>query len=139
MTVEAELLQKVASGQEVLLVEIKRLRDSHGELSEEFQIHRRDDREDFNRVFAVMESNRKDRSEQFGRVIDALVKRMDKQDDNLRDLSRMVAESDKRDLRTTDRAAGATSVIRWIVVGTLGLIGSALLVVLGWLLNHYFR
>lgn len=128
MSVTDELLQKVASGQEVLLVEVKRLRDSHGELSEEFQIHRRDDREDFNRVFEAMDANRKERREEGTEVIKALIKRMDEQDKTIKEQRALIDASDKAQARA--RGAG------WVIVGFVTFLGSALIVVLAWALNH---
>lgn len=130
MTITDELLQKVASGQEVLLAEVKRLRDDHLQLSEEFHIHRRDDREDFARVFAQMEANRKDRNEQGARIIEAIVKRMDKQDEIIERTNQRIDEND----RTQARAKGAG----WVIIGFITFLGTALITVLGVLASHWW-
>ena len=129
MTDSDQILQKVSSGQDVILVEVRQLRDSHLALSEEFQIHRRDDREDFNRVFSVMEQNRQDRNTQFGKVIDALVRRMDAQDAVIREQRKLI------DAHNTDadRAKGAGATI----LGFLGFIGGIVIAFLGALFVHW--
>lgn len=127
MGVTEEILQKVSSGQDVLLVEFKALRDSHGQLAEEFQIHRRDDREDFKRVFETMEANRKNGADQFAKIIETLLRRMDSQDQTVKELSKLVDSNNA----AQDRAKGAG----WVIVGVITFLGAALLAVI----NHLWK
>lgn len=118
-----QVLQRVSSGVEVVVTEVRALRQSHEQLFADFSQHRRDDREDFNKVFTVIEANRKDRNDQFDKVIERIVERLDAQDKRQKDADKL-----------SYRAQGAG----WVIVGIVTFLGTALIAVLSVLAEHWW-
>lgn len=128
------IIQKVSSGLDVLISEVRGLRNSHEQLFSEFTQHRKDDRDDFNRAFLIIETNRKDqnnqfetnrkdRNNQFERMLRNIVTRLDAQDEDI-----------KANAALTNKARGASTVI----IAIAAFLGSVLLVVLTVVLGHYW-
>lgn len=115
------VVQKVSSGVDVLVNEMRGLRHSHEQLFADFALHRRDDREDFSKVFQLIETNRKDRNEQFDKMLDNIVTRLNGQDKQIKDNDAL-----------TNRARGASLII----LAILGFLGSVLLATITIVLNH---
>lgn len=117
------VIQHISSSVDVLISETRQLRESHEQLFADFNQHRRDDRDDFNKVFTVIETNRQDRNNQFDKVIDKIIARLDGQD--LR-------------LNSTDGARRWLQGAGWVIIGIVGFLGAALLSALGVIFSHFW-
>lgn len=117
------VLQKVSSGLDVMIVELRGLRMSHEQLFADFSAHRRDDREDFSKVFTIIETNRNDRNAQFEQMIERFADTLKIQDQRITAIE-----------INSGKAQGAG----WVIVGIITFLGMALLGALSVITSHFW-